>query len=70
MEAMYYEQRNKLEVLIKIAIQSGLERHIEMVAQQEFYQLGLLDCMKYNVSRDKYELFENGFVTTTKLKHW
>ena len=70
MEAMYYEQRNKLEVLIKIAIQSGLERHIEMVAQQEFYLLGFLDCMKYNVSRDRYELFERGYVNVVKLKHW
>lgn len=70
MEKMYHDQRNKLEALIAIANESELERHKKMVALQEFYMLGFLDCMKFNISREKYELFENGYVTTTKLKNW
>lgn len=70
METMYHENRNELETLIELANKTGLKRHKNMVAQQEFYMLGFLDCMKFNISREKYELFENGFVTTTKLKHW
>lgn len=70
METMYHENRNELETLIELANKTGLKRHKNMVAQQEFYMLGFLDCMKFNISRDKYELFENGYITTTKLKNW
>ena len=70
MEAMYHENRNELETLIELANKTGLKRHKNMVAQKEFYMLGFLDFMKFNISREKYELFENGFVTTTKLKNW
>lgn len=70
METMYHENRNELETLIDLANKTGLKRHKKMVAQQEFYMLGFLDCMKFNISRDKYELFENGYITTTKLKNW
>lgn len=70
METMYHENRNELETLIELANKTGLKRHKNMVAQQEFYMLGFLDCMKFNISREKYELFENGYVTTTKLKNW
>ena len=70
METMYYENRNELETLIELANKTGLKRHKNMVAQQEFYMLGFLDCMKFNISREKYELFENGYITTTKLKNW
>ena len=70
METMYHENRNELETLIELANKTGLKRHKNMVAQQEFYMLGFLDCMKFNISREKYELFENGYITTTKLKNW
>lgn len=70
METMYHENRNELETLIELANKTGLKRHKNMVAQQEFYMLGFLDCMRFNISREKYELFKNGYVTTTKLKNW
>ena len=70
MEKFYYEQLEKLKVLVEMTNNTRKDRHKKLVSLQEFYILGFIDCMKYNVSRTELIRFRFDYTIIESMKQW